>query len=104
MFIIDFVRKYYFRTPRKTSLCAFMSVNISAGFQYDKLELCRNMNLFPNKNILENILCGCCTILAFVLIFLEFRTFIAKPTSTEQTTTGLTFRLAPQADWNTPMV
>ena len=54
------------------------------------------MNFFPNKNIFENILSGCCTILSFVLIFLEFRTFFSKPTSTEQTTTGLSFRLAPQ--------
>ena len=58
------------------------------------------MNLFPNKNLFENkltlTLSGCCTILAFVLIFLEFKTFFAKPTSIEQTTTGLNFRLAPQ--------
>ena len=55
------------------------------------------MDLFQDKNIFENILSGCCTVLAFVLIFLEFRTFISKPTSIEQTTTGLNIRLAPQA-------
>ena len=56
------------------------------------------MNVSPNifENKLSFTLSGCCTILAFVLIFLEFRTFFAKPTSIEQTTTGLNFRLAPQ--------
>ena len=38
-----------------------------------------------------------CVVLAFVLIFLEFQTFlIKKPTSTEQTTADLSFKIAPE--------
>ena len=43
------------------------------------------------------ILNGSCVLLAFVLIYLELQTFlIQKPTSTEQTTTELNFKIAPQ--------
>ena len=57
-------------------------------------------NILKTKAIGQNLiyaLNGCCVVLAFVLIFLELQTFfIKKPTSTEQTTTGLNFRIAPQ--------
>ena len=53
----------------------------------------------PHKTmkVSEKISSFICTVLALVLIVLELRTFfVVKPTSTEQTTTALTFRLAPQ--------
>ena len=57
-------------------------------------------NILKTKAIRPNLiyaLNGCSVGLAFVLIFLELQTFfIKKPTSTEQTTTGLNFRIAPQ--------
>ena len=57
-------------------------------------------NILKTKAIGQNLiyaLNGCSVGLAFVLIFLELQTFfIKKPTSTEQTTTGLNFRIAPQ--------
>ena len=63
-----------------------------------------NHNLFNNilktKSIRQNLiyaLNSCSVGLALVLIFLELRTFlIKKPTSTEQTTTDLNFRIAPE--------
>ena len=57
-------------------------------------------NILKTKEIGQNLiyaLNGCSVGLAFVLIFLELQTFfIKKPTSTEQTTTDLNFRIAPQ--------
>ena len=57
-------------------------------------------NILKTKAIRQNLiyaLNGCSVGLAFVLIFLELQTFfIKKPTSTEQTTTDLNFRIAPQ--------
>ena len=57
-------------------------------------------NILTTKAIRQNLiyaLNGCSVGLAFVLIFLELQTFlIKKPTSTEQTTTDLNFRIAPQ--------
>ena len=57
-------------------------------------------NILKTKAIRPNLiyaLNGCSVGLAFVLIFLELQTFlIKKPTSTEQTTRDLNFRIAPQ--------